>query len=552
VRRVLSGRRLTVLMIGGIVLSMTFLAWFGYRTIREWRRSSLLLDRQRADAAADLLVTALTRDMRAVQTSVLSQESNGFLSAEPYDISDLVASAFARYPYPEAFFVQQGTPVSHPVFYARSSRLPLWVKPDVGRDRFPVTTLRPPAFSAQIGERVAWAARRRQPFVVFELSLSEAKYQVVARLFYRDRFREELDGVFGFMVNLTWVRQHYFQDLAAQVARIGNTHAGVTLSVLDNLGHTVASTAKPTDGAVVSRAFPMMFFDPLLAEYDAPSDLPRRSWVVEAQLGDDAIAGSSVTAINRTLSIAGVAVVILGLGLVLTARAARANIRLGEMRSEFVSTVTHELKTPIATIRAVGDTLAGGRIAGASALHDYAQLVVQESKRLTRLVDNMLAYARITDVTKAYEFASVELSAIVDEVQSEFRHQLNGGLFQVDVDIPQTLPPVRADRTAVVLMLNNLVDNAIRYSGTEHFLAIRARQAGSLIAVEIVDHGVGIPEEEIPHVVRRFVRGRQAGSSGSGLGMAIASRIATDHHGHLSVASTVNEGTTVTVTLPVA
>ncbi len=171
---------------------------------------------------------------------------------------------------------------------------------------------------------------------------------------------------------------------------------------------------------------------------------------------------------------------------------------------------------------------------------------------MTRLVDNLLTYSRIADVTEAYQFEALEINDIVDEIQNEFRHPLLGGGFVVEVDIPPTLPHVRADRTAVVLMLSNLVDNAIRYSRVQHCLSIRARQRGGFVAIEISDRGIGIPEDEIPRVMRRFVRGRSAGNRGSGLGLPLASRIAIDHRGELTIASTVDVGTTVTVTLPVA
>ena len=106
--------------------------------------------------------------------------------------------------------------------------------------------------------------------------------------------------------------------------------------------------------------------------------------------------------------------------------------------------------------------------------------------------------------------------------------------------------------TAVELMLNNLIDNAIRYSDVRRSIAIRAHHDGAMVAIEIGDRGVGISEDEIPHVVRRFVRGRRSGSGGSGLGLAIANRIAADHGGKLTIRSAVDVGTTVTVMLPVA
>lgn len=132
----------------------------------------------------------------------------------------------------------------------------------------------------------------------------------------------------------------------------------------------------------------------------------------------------------------------------------RANANLAEMRSTFVSTVTHELKTPIATIRAAGDTLASGRVATPQALRDYARLVVCESKRLTRLLNNLLAYARITDVTEAYSFQPIELAGVVRDRLREFKFRMERSNYRVQGDIPAHLPRIRGDATALGLMLD--------------------------------------------------------------------------------------------------
>jgi two-component system phosphate regulon sensor histidine kinase PhoR len=242
----------------------------------------------------------------------------------------------------------------------------------------------------------------------------------------------------------------------------------------------------------------------------------------------------------------------LAFGFVLTARAVRASASLAEMRSEFVATVTHELKTPIATIRAIGDTLASGRISTSGDRREYAELVVQEAKRLTRLVDNLLAMSRITDVADVYSFEPLALDALVDAVLEDFSHPLAAAQFDVQVEMPPDLPAVRADRTAMSLMLENLIDNAIRYSPAIRSLRISAREdGGGLVLLEVADQGRGIPADEIGQVTRKFVRGRHAVSGGSGLGLAIVKRIVADHGGRLAIRSVVNAGTIVGVSLPI-
>jgi len=222
------------------------------------------------------------------------------------------------------------------------------------------------------------------------------------------------------------------------------------------------------------------------------------------------------------------------------------------MRSEFVATVTHELKAPIATIRAAGDSLASGRVSETGDQRQYAGLVVQEAKRLTRLVDNLLAMSRITDVTDVYSFEPLGLDALAETVAAQFRQQLLSAGFETVIDIPADLPAVRADRTAMTLLLENLIDNAIRYSPVTRWLRISAHQGDEgLIVLEVADHGRGIPGDEIGQVTRKFVRGRHAGSGGSGLGLAIVKRIVADHGGRLAIHSVVDAGTIISISLPV-
>jgi len=542
------------LLVAGIAASILVTGALAYRAVQGWRHSATLLAEQRAVETADRLATVLSRDMRGVQTTVLaSAQWDQFMLDPPFDVRTTAASAFARYPYPESFFAwsSQATPETV-VFLDRADRRPPWMHGDAGPTRFPVVVEYEPGVAEALLARIRQDADLGRRYSAFETTIGGVRYQVVARLLYRDPLRERLEGVFGFTVNLTWVRLHYFPEVARQVARIGESEATLPLAVTDAAGaHVAGAQAAALRPPIARRTFPISFFDPLAIPLDLP-DLPRETWEAAAGAGTDRTLGDAIAGGNRTLAVTGMATAVFVLGLVLTARASQARARLAELRSDFVSTVTHELKTPIAAIRAAGDTMARGRVTSPVALKEYSQLVVQESKRLTRLVDNLLAYARITDVTEVYTFAALDLAALLDDVLSGFRTTLRDAGFDVEVDVPPDTPAIRGDRTACLLLFDNLVDNAIRYSPAEKWLRIRARAVGASVIVAITDRGMGIPADELAQVTRRFFRGRSAGSGGSGLGLAIASRIAADHHGSLKIESAVGAGTTVTVTLPAA
>jgi signal transduction histidine kinase len=539
----------------GVCLSMATLIWFGYRAVREWQRSATLLAERQAGESVDMLVKALTRDMQGAQATVLSSPKwDEFLLDPPYDVRNMAEIAFRRYPYPESFFAWRSTLVpSTFVFLNRSDRLPPWLTGRPATDWFPVMVGTSPTVGQALLDRIRQDAHYGRRFSIFELTLDGVTYQVVARLLYHDAFREQLEGVFGFTVNLPWVREHYFPEVTQQVIRIRQAESVPSLSVVDDRGsHVAGAMPRASNARVIRGWFPLMFFDPLLVAPDPPADLSRHSWGVQVELESDPTLSAAIAGANRTIVITALAAATLVVGLLLTMRAVQARTRLTEMRSEFVSTVTHELKTPIATIRAIGDTLVAGRVSGPGAQHEYAQMVVQEAKRLTRLVDNLLAYARITDVTEVYVFAPLELGPLVEEVVGAFGFQIEHKGFTVELDIPAGLPRIRGDRGALTLMLDNLVDNALRYSADARWLGVRALQDGRTVIVEVSDRGVGIPTNELGKVTRKFFRGRRAGSGGSGLGLAIASRIAGDHEGSLTIRSIVDTGTTVRVALPIA
>lgn len=553
-RTLVRPRRLASTLTIGICLSVAVLIWFGYHAIQEWQRSSRLLVERRVDEAADLLVRALTRDMRAAQQSVLlSPEWDPLTQQAAYDLNHLVASAFARYPYPDAFFTARHLIAPSAVtFFSRADRPPAWAQPSPDRNQFPVTLATQPDVAEAILQHVAVDAAGRRWFSAFELHAAGTTYQVITRLVYRDPLRERIDGLFGFMVDMEWARRHYFQGLTSEIDRVVQVTPGLTLSVADERGERVtASRALGEDGPRSRREFPLMFFDPALVAVDASTNVPRRLWAVQVQAVDDPTLVSAINGSHRMLLIAAIAAAAVAIGLVLTARAVRAGAELAEMRSEFVSSVTHELKTPIATMRAVADTLALGRIKTQEGQREYALILVQEAKRLTRLIDNLLAMARVTNVDGPYSFEPLALEALVERVLGGFRHPLMMGGFDVRVDFPADLPLVRADRTAVSLVVENLVDNAIRYSGEGRRIAIAAVAEHMMVTLAVQDQGIGIPEDEIDRVTQKFFRGRHAGAAeGSGLGLAIVNRIVTAHGGQLVIRSGVGTGTTVSVALP--
>ena len=537
-----------------VCLSGAMLGWLGFQAVTEWQRNATLLASRRADAAVDLLVRALSRDMRGVQMAMLSPVHGDPVSLERLsDLAQRISGMFARYPYPEAFFTWRGSASPESVvFFTRRDRHPAWMPQQQDGVPFPVVVGREPDVARTMVERVERDIASARRFSAFDVNLQGVPYQVVATLWRARSHRDEPEAVFGFMVNLDWVRSQYFPDVASQVAQMTQTTEGIVLEIQDERGTPILA-GQTTNSPVPARerVFPLLFFDPSLVIADPPLNLEQRAWTARARPVAEPTLLAANRGAQRTLTLAGLSALVLIAGFALTVRASRINANLAEMRSQFVSTVTHELKTPIATLRAISDNLAGGRAIEPQLLREFGQISVQETKRLGRLVDNLLAYAHITDVTDIYTFEAQSIHEIVDDSLREFAFQLDQRHFDVQIDIPTDLPLVRADRLTIELALSNLLDNAIRYSNGVRTISVRARRADPWVELLVSDKGVGIATADIGRVTQKFYRPAGAAPGGTGLGLAIVQRIVADHGGSLHIASELGVGTTVTLRLPI-
>jgi signal transduction histidine kinase len=538
----------------GACFSVALLCWLAYRAVDQWRSRSLLLAERQSSETADLLLNALARDMSGVQTSVLtSPQWNYFITDHPHEVNDLVASAFARYPYPDAFFAwRSAAPSDRVTFFYRAERPPAWLPADSSGMTFPVLIARQPQVSEALMRRVTLDASAGRSLAVFEYELSKRQYQVIAQLTYDDVYKQRLASATGFVVDLDWVRTHYFSDLGRQVWNIGRApEAGLVMQIRDG-GKRLVAGSPLDDGSplVQRRAFNLLFVDAESA-FPFSSGYTPQQWSIAVSGAQSLLLVQDSRNALRLLTFGGVSSLLFAVGLILTVHAARASARLAAMRSDFVSTVTHELKTPIATIKVAAETLAKDRLTGMS-VHTCGRIVMMETVRLARLVENLLAYSRITEAADTYSFAPIEVAAVFNDIQEDFEARLDRHGFDLHIEIAPGIHAVKGDRLSLRLLFGNLVDNAIKYSDARRSVVLRATQSGPTIAIQVADSGIGIAQDELPRIVKRFVRGRGAPGSGSGLGLAIASRIASDHHGTLHIASDVGAGTTVTVTLPAA
>lgn len=538
----------------GLLLSVVSLAWLGLRVSREWQRSAALLVERRAEEAVSLFVMAVSRDMRAVQSDVLSSSAWLRTGAATQDVTMLVASAFARYPYPEFFLAVDSTgDAPARLVFLRENRLPPWEPPGAAAARFPVRVTQAPAALTPLLRRLEADGAAGRAWSVFETALDGRPFQVVVRLQYSDMLARQVTAAYGFAVDLSWVRTHYFPDLTTQMQRMTGADTGLDLAIVDEHGGAVAATrGLPFGGQVSQRTLPLLFMDPRAVVLSPPSGLPDVQWKLLASASADTALASAITGAWWTSLVAAAAAVMLVVGLSLSVRALRASSRLAMMRADFMTSVTHELKTPIASIRALAQNLSTGRIPGDERQREYGQIIDGEARRLSRLVDNVLAHARMSDVAEAYAFEPMSVDALFADAAERMSLQLRQAGLTLQVRPAPDLPRVLADAGAMALVIDNLLDNAIRYSGKAREIRLSADADPQGVRLVVADDGIGIAADDVPRIIQKGVRGQNAPAGGTGLGLAIVTRIVEDHGGRLTISSALGTGTAVTIVLPAA
>jgi signal transduction histidine kinase len=344
-------------------------------------------------------------------------------------------------------------------------------------------------------------------------------------------------GFVALVVAPDYLQNTYLSRLTSNlIDRSDPGHFRPALAVFDREKHEVYSTSPGARYAVE------MSFAPVFP-----------SWRLAIGYQHETLDSLARETFLRTLLITVVVLVILVGGMVLMFRAAARELKLAEMKSAFVSNVSHELETPLSLIRLLAETLELGRVKDQQKSLEYYRMIHSESCRLTQLINNILDFSRIEAGRNEYKFSPQDVGSIIEDLLATYQQQIHSEGFELALQMDRPLPPVLLDSEAISRAVLNLINNAMKYSAETREITIHVCRREGAVAIAVTDRGIGIARADLKRIFEKFYR---AGSElvhetkGSGLGLSLVQHIVKAHRGEITVESAPGKGSTFTILLP--
>ena len=365
------------------------------------------------------------------------------------------------------------------------------------------------------------------------------------KLMFWHRLNAEPDLIFGAELDLNRV----VDGLRGLVQPDRTMQNEICLAVLDD-------NAKPV---VVSREeFQANWKHPFVAT-EIGDALPH--WEIVAYLVNPAQLTETARTARLTLGLfIAVLVLAIGIGSWLIVRSLNAELKLARQKTDFVSNVSHELKTPLTSIRMFSELLAEQRVTDTAKQRSYLNIITAEAGRLTRLINNVLDFSRMERGEKKYNFQPCDLTDIARAAAETLRPHLEAGGFTFNCELPDTKIPIRGDGDALSQVIVNLLSNAEKYSpgsaGKEITVQLAQKQSPLPHAeIKVLDRGSGVPRGSEERIFEKFYRAHDSlgsGIQGSGLGLTIARQIARAHGGDVVYEPRTGGGSCFVLRLPLA
>lgn len=226
-----------------------------------------------------------------------------------------------------------------------------------------------------------------------------------------------------------------------------------------------------------------------------------------------------------------------------------------KMRDQFVNAATHELRTPMANIKAYAETLALGEVDDVEQQKAFCNVINDEVTRLARFVDDLLDLSRMEAGATTLKLQVTEMKRFFEEIAGKVRPQMTKKDIQFTVELPAKLPELTVDKDKLAVAMINLLGNGAKYTPNGGCVRLRVGEAEGTLQVDVEDTGIGIAEAELPRVLEKFYRSSDPkvhGETGTGLGLSLANEIIRLHGGKLSISSELSKGSSFSFALPIA
>ncbi|MEN3334032.1 MAG: two-component system, OmpR family, sensor histidine kinase SenX3 [Blastocatellia bacterium] len=280
-------------------------------------------------------------------------------------------------------------------------------------------------------------------------------------------------------------------------------------------------------------------------------------WLVALKHRAGSLDAAVAAARRRNLAVSFGILLLLSVSIAMIVVSTRRAERLARQQMEFVAGVSHEMRTPLAVICAAGENLADGVIEERQQVRRYGSLIESEGRRLSEMIEQALEFAGIQSGRKAYALQPAETARIIESALAACAPLIEEGGFTIEKRIAAHLPPIAADAAALSRAIQNLLNNALKYSGDNRWVRLTAKPAAGQPATEvqitIEDRGLGIAAADLPHIFEPFYRSDEVASAqihGSGLGLSLVKHIVEAHGGRIRVESTTGRGSAFTLHLP--
>jgi signal transduction histidine kinase len=247
-------------------------------------------------------------------------------------------------------------------------------------------------------------------------------------------------------------------------------------------------------------------------------------------------------------------VVVLVFGAVMIWRAMAHERSLLKIKSDFVSSVSHEFKSPLTSIRALTDRMQAGKVKEEAKRMEYFSIISQDVDRLSRLVTNILDFSKIEEGKKEYEFLETDIAKWLGRTVEKYRKTETSKGMNFHLDVDNNCPHILMDSNALSQVLYNLMDNAVKFSGEKSEIHIKLTSNEEQITLEVMDEGIGIDREDMEQIFDKFYQGRNATQhavQGTGLGLTLVKHVVEAHDGSISVESDVGKGSNFKIIIPV-